>query len=241
MSSAGSSANLTFEYYPTFDRLFGQTADNFIDNAQLTAIREEVRKTGKLPDHGETLSVNILDPNLRSQPRPAYIWVPPAFFARSRPQLPVIELLHGTPGQPSDWTRAAFADQTAMAFAAQNKGVAPILVMPDVNGSLTGDSECMNSGIYGEVETYLSVIRLIEATPALLAANFRFLHDHEDEIVGVLAAREGVDPATDRRPRLLAADQIDHQPRLLRGNSDVACFRFCFHDAPLRPAWPPFP
>ena len=56
-----------------------------------------------------------------------------------------------------------------------------------------------------KVETYLAVIRLIEATPALLAANFRFLHDHEDDIVGVLAAREGVDPATDRRPRLLAA------------------------------------
>ena len=56
-----------------------------------------------------------------------------------------------------------------------------------------------------KIETYLSVIRLIEATPALLAANLRFLHDHEDEIVGVLAARENVDPATDRRPRLLAA------------------------------------
>ena len=60
--------------------------------------------------------------------------------------------------------------------------------------------------VYEEkVETYLSVIRLIEATPALLAANLRFLHDHEDEIVGVLATREHVDPATDRRPRLLAA------------------------------------
>jgi AcrR family transcriptional regulator len=56
-----------------------------------------------------------------------------------------------------------------------------------------------------QVATYLSVIQLIEATPALLAANLRYLHDHEADIVGVLAAREGVDPATDRRPRLLAA------------------------------------
>jgi AcrR family transcriptional regulator len=56
-----------------------------------------------------------------------------------------------------------------------------------------------------KVATYLSVIRLIESTPALLAANLRWLHDHEAEIVGVLAAREGVDPATDRRPRVLAA------------------------------------
>jgi AcrR family transcriptional regulator len=56
-----------------------------------------------------------------------------------------------------------------------------------------------------QVATYLAVIRLIEATPTLLAANLRYLHDHEAEIVGVLAAREGVDPATDRRPRVLAA------------------------------------
>lgn len=55
------------------------------------------------------------------------------------------------------------------------------------------------------VATYLSVIRLIEATPALLAANLRYLHEHEAEIVRVLAARECVDPDTDRRPRLLAA------------------------------------
>ena len=53
--------------------------------------------------------------------------------------------------------------------------------------------------------TYLSVVRLIESTPALLAANLRYLHDHDYEIVGILARREGVDPATDRRPRLLAA------------------------------------
>jgi AcrR family transcriptional regulator len=52
---------------------------------------------------------------------------------------------------------------------------------------------------------YMSVIRLIECTPALLAAHLRYTHEHEDEIVRVLAEREGVDPATDRRPRVLAA------------------------------------
>jgi AcrR family transcriptional regulator len=56
-----------------------------------------------------------------------------------------------------------------------------------------------------DMALYLSVINLIEATPALLAANLRYLHDYDDEIVGVLARREGVDPALDRRPRLLAA------------------------------------
>ena len=165
--SAGSAANATFQYYPTFDRLFGKTANNFLDNSQLDAIRHEVAKTGKLPDHGATLAVTIPGKNLRFTPRQAYIWVPPAWFGRSRPQLPVIELMHGTPGQPSDWTRASFADATSLAFAEQHNGVAPILVMPDINGSLTGDSECVDSALYGQVETYLT-----QTVPAYMLKNF---------------------------------------------------------------------
>ena len=57
----------------------------------------------------------------------------------------------------------------------------------------------------GSLPSYTSISRLTESSPALLAATLRYLHDHDHEIVGVLAAREGVDPATDRRPRLLAA------------------------------------
>jgi AcrR family transcriptional regulator len=57
----------------------------------------------------------------------------------------------------------------------------------------------------GETSTYLLVTNLIDSTPSLLARNLRYLHDRDDEIVAVLAAREGVDPATDLRPRVLAA------------------------------------
>ena len=113
-------------------------------------------KTGKLPDHGATLSITIPGQGLKFTPRQAYVWVPPAWFAPSHAKLPVIELLHGTPGQPSDWTRAIYADQTSLAYAKQHNGVAPILVMPDINGSLTGDTECANSAMFGQVETYLT-------------------------------------------------------------------------------------
>jgi len=154
--SAGSAVNQKFVYYPTFDRLFGQNANHFLDNAELTSLRKQVAKTGRLPDHGATLSVPIPGTNLRFTPRPAFVWVPPAWFGRNEPQLPVIELLHGTPGDPSDWTRASYADATALAFAEQHNGVAPILVMPDINGSFSADSECVDSAAYGDVETYLT-------------------------------------------------------------------------------------
>jgi AcrR family transcriptional regulator len=57
----------------------------------------------------------------------------------------------------------------------------------------------------GDAPSYLSVMRLIDSTPTLLAAYMRHVHDHDDEVIAVLARREGVDPATDRRPRVLAA------------------------------------
>jgi AcrR family transcriptional regulator len=60
-------------------------------------------------------------------------------------------------------------------------------------------------GSAGSLTAYLTAMRLIDSTPTLLAAYLRSVHDHDDEIIEVLARREGVDPATDRRPRVLAA------------------------------------
>jgi AcrR family transcriptional regulator len=53
--------------------------------------------------------------------------------------------------------------------------------------------------------SYLSVIRLIESTPVLLAAHLRFTHEQDTDVIRVLAEREGVDYRTDPRPRVLAA------------------------------------
>ena len=53
--------------------------------------------------------------------------------------------------------------------------------------------------------SYLLVVGLIESTPVLLAAYLRYVHDHDDDLTQILAQREGVDPVTDPRPRVLAA------------------------------------
>jgi AcrR family transcriptional regulator len=52
---------------------------------------------------------------------------------------------------------------------------------------------------------YLAIVRLIDSTPALLAATMRYAYDNSEASVKVLAEREGLDPATDRRPWLLMA------------------------------------
>jgi S-formylglutathione hydrolase FrmB len=65
-------------------------------------------------------------------------------------------MLAGSPGQPADWTRGGGADQAADRFAASHRGVAPILVFADQNGSVLGDTECVDEP-QGRAETYLAV------------------------------------------------------------------------------------
>jgi S-formylglutathione hydrolase FrmB len=65
-------------------------------------------------------------------------------------------LLHGTPGDPTDWVEGGRAQATADAWAKEHGGVAPVLVMPDINGTETGDTECVDSPL-GRVETYLTI------------------------------------------------------------------------------------
>jgi len=45
--------------------------------------------------------------------------------------------------------------------------MAPILVMPDINGSWGGDTECVNSTMFGDVETYLT-----KTVPQFMAKSF---------------------------------------------------------------------
>ncbi|MFI6942958.1 TetR family transcriptional regulator [Streptomyces sp. NPDC050418] len=55
------------------------------------------------------------------------------------------------------------------------------------------------------VEMYMRVFRMIESTPALLAVQMRRTVETEEETVRILAAREGLDPDVDPRPRVAVA------------------------------------
>jgi S-formylglutathione hydrolase FrmB len=105
--------------------------------------------------HGEVSQITIPGTQSKFNARPAFVWVPPAFFATPRPHLPVVVVLAGVPGQPDNMIRAASANKTADRYAAAHGGVAPILIFADSNGSFTADTECVDSPA-GNAETYLT-------------------------------------------------------------------------------------
>jgi S-formylglutathione hydrolase FrmB len=148
------SVNQQTDTFPTVDRLITLDPENVVDTPELQQIRNQVAATGRLPSQGAVVTVTIPPTVSHFSTRPAYVYLPPAWFAKVVPSLPTLVLLPGEPGGASDWTDGGDADNTADAFAKAHDGVAPIIVMPDPDGYATIDSECVNSK-FGNAESYL--------------------------------------------------------------------------------------
>ena len=83
--------------------------------------------------------------------RDAGIYLPPAAKGPNAPQLPLVVLLMGQPGNPDPADIAAVLDK----YAAKNNGLAPIVIVPDQIGPSQDDTLCLDSKRYGNVETYI--------------------------------------------------------------------------------------
>jgi S-formylglutathione hydrolase FrmB len=152
--------------FPTLSRLLTDQPENVVGIPQLRQMRDQVITTGKLPSQGVVITVTIPPTASHFSTRPAYVYLPPAWFAGSIPSLPTLVLLPGEPGSAEDRSAGGDADNTADAFAQTHHGVAPIIVMPDPNGFATEDSECVNSK-FGNAETYL-----VQDVPAFVRKQF---------------------------------------------------------------------
>jgi S-formylglutathione hydrolase FrmB len=140
--------------FPTIGRLLADNPEHVVDIPQLQQMRARVARTGRLPDQGVVITATIPATASHFETRPAYVYLPPAWFAKVTPNLPTLVLLPGEPGSAADWSSDGDADDTADDFAASRHGFAPIIVMPDPNGVKTIDSECVDSQ-FGKAETYL--------------------------------------------------------------------------------------
>jgi len=84
----------------------------------------------------------------------AQVWLPPQYFTNPRQHFPVAYLLHGNPGQTTDWLTSGAAASTGLSVAQSGKPV--ILVLPENLQSFAGDSLCVDTQSQGNAETYLT-------------------------------------------------------------------------------------
>lgn len=186
--------NAAYGAFPTLRSAMGLPAPNEVPFAQVAA-REQVvaappgqplsavwRPPAGLPATGVVAEVPIPATASGFAARPAWLYLPPAYLARPRAQLPVLVLLSGQPGSPDDWLNGGRLAERMDAFAAAHDGLAPVVVLPDNLGGPLADPLCMDSRL-GNVATYLSV-----DVPAWIRGNLQVDPDAAAWAIGGLSA-----------------------------------------------------
>ncbi|GAA2554132.1 alpha/beta hydrolase-fold protein [Pseudonocardia hydrocarbonoxydans] len=187
--------NLQYGAYPTVGVALGLPPANQVDFAQVSEVAPGVvvRPPGQplstvwrpppgLPAAGTVSEVPVPAPTSGFVARPAWIYLPPAYQAVPRPQLPVLVLLSGQPGGPRDWLDGGGLAAMLDRFAATHAGLAPVVVMPDWLGAPLTNTLCLDSRL-GNVQTYLTV-----DVPAWVRAFLQVDPDPSSWAVGGLSA-----------------------------------------------------
>ncbi|TFD86643.1 alpha/beta hydrolase [Cryobacterium serini] len=88
--------------------------------------------------------------------RDALVYLPPAAQHANPPALPVVEMLSGQPGSPSDVFTAGRLADILDTYARAHSGLAPIVVVPDQLGAPANNPMCVDSAL-GNSASYLTV------------------------------------------------------------------------------------
>ena len=78
--------------------------------------------------------------------RDVYVYLPPQYFqkAYARYRFPVIELMHGSPGDPQAWLDVLGLIPTFLSLLETHPADAAVLVMPDTDGGKQYELQCLN-------------------------------------------------------------------------------------------------
>ncbi len=147
VGNVAAGVNAHYAFYPTLADALGTVPDEL-------SLADALHRHGALAD-GVVVPVTVPPAKSGFTARQALVYLPPAWFSHPRMRLPVVMLMHGTPGGPFIWAGGGEARATADAWAQRHDGVAPVIVMPDINGSMFADTECVD-GPRGRAETYLT-------------------------------------------------------------------------------------
>jgi enterochelin esterase-like enzyme len=91
--------------------------------------------------------------------RTVYVYLPPQYFESqyAKYRFPVVELIHGEPGEPQDWINVVGIQVTLDDMIRHGQAQPVVLVMPDANGGHRISLQCLNQVGGPQDLTYLGV------------------------------------------------------------------------------------
>ena len=162
--------NKYYGYYPTWNAMIADLTQQGV-----TAASQPPHVSLTSGSHSGTLDGNRADLELAQQhgyllrlvvtgqrshiTRVVYVFLPPQYFrsAYRAYRFPVIELIHGQPGQPQDWITVVGVTDAFNRLLADKVAQPAVLVMPDANGGEQVSLQCLNQVGGPQDLTYLAV------------------------------------------------------------------------------------
>jgi S-formylglutathione hydrolase FrmB len=189
--------NNYYRYYPTLGSVFNVNHATALKNSpgqvilsytsptnrgalNNTSVEHFLTSIGQTPTQGNVYSLNIPGTVSKFKARTAYVYEPAIYNSANPISLPVVILTAGFPGITQDWINSGL-QATMDTFAAHHDGITPLVFVVDNTGSITNDTECVNSS-RGNVETYLTT-----DVPNYINANFNVLNGPSHWAIGGLS------------------------------------------------------
>jgi enterochelin esterase-like enzyme len=161
--------NKYYDYYQSWGAIAADLSSQGVPATSLTATANgPVTKLGA--DTGSHIDVAIarrlgLTVRLRIHglasniTRTVFVYLPPQYFWSGfyqKYRFPVIELIHGFPGQPQDWVTVLGVNSALDSLVARHRAKPAVLVMPDANGGRGISLQCLNQHGGPKDDTYLA-------------------------------------------------------------------------------------
>jgi enterochelin esterase-like enzyme len=101
--------------------------------------------------------------------RDVYVYLPPQYFQKPfrHYKFPVIELLHGSPGNPQAWVDVMAVIPTYLSLLETHPKDAAVLVMPDTDGGTRYELQCLNDP--GGIQDMTFIVRDVPEAIARIA------------------------------------------------------------------------
>lgn len=186
LATTALTVNIDFGQYPTVRSALGISAYPTLTDPIATpggdhpAIADWTAPAG-MPSVGTVSNIAIPGTTSSFHARDAVVYLPPAALTADPPLLPVMVMLSGQPGSPSDPLSTEKLQASLDAYAAAHEGLAPIVVSPDQLGDPDANPMCVDSPL-GDSATYLTV-----DVPNWIRANLPVLTDAHDWAIGGLS------------------------------------------------------
>lgn len=186
LTTTAMTVNIDFGQYPTVRSALGISAYPTLTGPIATpsgdhpALADWTAPVG-MPSTGTVSNVAIPGTTSKFSARDAVVYLPPAALTADPPLLPVMVMLSGQPGSPSDPLSTEKLQASLDAYASAHEGLAPIVVSPDQLGDPDANPMCVDSPL-GDSATYLTV-----DVPNWIRANLPVLTDAHDWAIGGLS------------------------------------------------------